>query len=120
MTITKHLKYTIDKAGVYDFAEVMPAFKNGDADIEDYINSHIDYPQPALDESKEGKVNVTFVVDENGKVTNARSTGAKLGSGLDEEAVHVVSGMPQWTPGMIKGKPVKVSMSLPIIFKIEE
>lgn len=120
MATTKHFKYTIDKAGVYDFSEIMPAFKSGDADIEDYINSHIEYPQPALDDSKEGKVNVAFIVDENGKVTNARSMGAKLGSGLDEEATRVVSNMPQWTPGKIKGKPVKVSMSLPIIFKIEE
>ena len=117
---TKHLKYTKDKEGVYDFSEVMPAFKSGSSDIEDYINSHIEYPQPALDDNKEGRVNVNFVVDENGKITNAGTAGAKLGNGLDEEAVRVVSGMPGWTPGTVKGKPVKVRMSLPIVFKIEQ
>ena len=117
---TKHLKYTKDKAGVYDFSEVMPAFKSGSSDIEDYINDHIEYPQPALDDNKEGKVNVNFVVDENGKITNTSTGGAKLGDGLDEEAVRVVSGMPGWTPGTVKGRPVKVRMSLPIIFKIEQ
>jgi hypothetical protein len=61
---TKHLKYTKDKEGVYDFSEVMPAFKSGSSDIEDYINNHIEYPQPALDDNKEGRVNVNFVVDE--------------------------------------------------------
>jgi len=115
-----HSKYTKDKAGVYDFSEVMPAFRNGSSDIEDYINDRIEYPQPAIDDSKEGKVVVDFVVDENGKITNAHTAGAKLGDGLDEEAVRVVSGMPAWTPGTIKGKPVKVSMSLPIVFKIEQ
>ncbi|MEO6453741.1 MAG: energy transducer TonB [Ginsengibacter sp.] len=120
MAATKHLKFTMDKAGVYDFSEVMPAFKSGSSDIEDYINDHIEYPQPAIDDSKEGKVIVNFVVDENGKITNAHTTGGKLGEGLDEEAVRVVSGMPAWTPGKVKGKPVKVSMSLPISFKIEE
>ena len=117
---TKHLKYTKDKEGVYDFSEVMPAFKSGSSDIEDYINNHIEYPQPALDDNKEGKVNVNFVVDENGKIANADAAGAKLGDGLDEEAVRVVSGMPGWTPGTVKGKPVKVRMSLPIVFKIEQ
>ena len=117
---TKPLKYTTDKAGVYDFSEVMPAFKSGSSDIEDYINAHIEYPQPALDDNKEGKVNVNFVVDENGKITNAGTAGAKLGDGLDEEAVRVVSGISGWTPGTVKGKPVKVRMSLPIIFKIEQ
>jgi len=120
MATTKHLKYTMDKAGVYDFSEVMPAFKSGSSDIEDYINNHIEYPQPAIDNNKEGKVTVNFVVDENGKITNARTAGGKLGDGLDEEAVHVVSNMPAWTPGTVKGKPVKVSMSLPIVFKIEQ
>ena len=117
---TKHLKYTTDKAGVYDFSEVMPVFKSGSSDIEDYINNHIEYPQAAIDDSKEGKITVSFVVDENGKITNAHTAGGKLGDGLDEEAVRVVSGMPQWKPGTLKGKPVKVSMSLPIVFKIEQ
>ena len=117
---TKHLKYTKDKEGVYDFSEVMPAFKSGSSDIEDYINNHIEYPQPALDDNKEGRVNVNFVIDENGKITNAGTAGAKLGDGLDEEAVRVVSSMPGWTPGTVKGKPVKVRMSLPIVFKIEQ
>ena len=113
-------KYTRDNSGVYDYSEVMPSFKGGSSAIENYINDHIVFPDAAANDSKEGKVNVKFTVDEHGKVTDAHAVGAKLGDGLDEEAVHVVSSMPKWTPGAIKGKPVKVSMTLPIVFKAGE
>lgn len=113
-------KYTKDNAGVYDYAEVAPSFKGGSSAIENYVNNHINFPDAATNDSKEGKVNVQFTVDENGKVMNAHTVGAKLGDGLDEEAVNVVSSMPKWTPGTIKGKPVKVSLTLPIIFKAAE
>ena len=113
-------KYTKDHWNVYDYSEVMPSFKGGSSAIENYINDHLVFPEAAVNDSKEGKVNVKFTVDENGKVMNAHAVGAKLGDGLDEEAVHAVSSMPKWTPGTIKGKPVKVSMTLPIVFKAGE
>jgi TonB family protein len=113
-------KYTKDHWNVYDYSEVMPSFKGGSSAIENYINDHLVFPEAAVNDSKEGKVNVKFTVDENGKVMNAHAVGAKLGDGLDEEAVHAVSSMPKWIPGTIKGKPVKVSMTLPIVFKAGE
>lgn len=117
---SKHDTYTADKAGVYSFSQVMPAYDGGSSAIEDYINNHINYPQPALDDAKEGKVNVKFIINEDGVVKNAHSVSPKLGDGLDEEAVRVVSSMPKWKPGTVMGRPVKVSMTLPIIFKSEE
>ncbi len=113
-------KYTKDKSGVYDNAEVMPSFKGGSSAIGDYVTSNLNVPQNAADDSKVGTVKVMFTVDETGKVLNAHSMGTKLGDGLDEEVVRVVSSMPKWTPGTIHGKPVKVSLELPIVFKAEE
>jgi periplasmic protein TonB len=109
-----------DKDGVYEMTEVRPAFPGGQAALEDYINNHIEYQQPAIDNNTEGTVDVQFVVDENGNVSNAKVIGKELGSGLDEEAVRVVSGMPKWTPGKVKGKDVKTRMVLPITYKIEQ
>ena len=37
---------------------------------------------------------------------------------MDAEALRVVSGMPAWKPGMQRGKPVRVSFTLPVIFKL--
>jgi len=117
---SKDHKIAKDKSGVYEYAEVMPSFPGGTNAIENYVTNNIEYPQTALDDSKEGRVLVAFTVDENGKIADAHSVSAKVGDGLDEEAVRVVSRMPNWTPGTVKGKPVKARMTLPITFQIQE
>jgi protein TonB len=119
-TPPKTHKIVMDKSGVYEYAEVMPSYPGGTTAIENYVTNRINYPQLALDDGKEGRVLIAFTVDENRKVTDAHSVSKKLGDGLDEEAVRVVSGMPGWAPGTVKGKPVNARMTLPITFQIEE
>ena len=109
-----------DATGVYDATEVRPMYPGGQTALSDYIANHIDYPQMAIDDNKQGTVNVQFVVDENGKVQNAKVVGSKLGDGLDEEAERVVSTMPKWNAGTVKGKPVKTRVTVPITYQIED
>jgi len=109
-----------DANGVYDATEVRPMYPGGQTALSDYITNHIDYPQMAIDDNKGGTVNVQFVVDENGKVQNAKVVGSKLGDGLDEEAERVISTMPKWNAGMVKGKPVKTRITVPITYEIQE
>jgi protein TonB len=116
----KNAKIQADKSGVYEMSEVRPAYPGGQSELENYITNNIEYPQTAVDNSREGTVNVQFTVDENGNVSNAKVLGNKLGDGLDEEAVRVISKMPKWTAGSVKGKNVKTRLTLPITFKIEE
>jgi periplasmic protein TonB len=109
-----------DKEGVYSQAEVMPQFPGGKDALSSYVNDHLEYSQTALDQSTTGTVKVSFVVDENGKVMNAHLIGnSKIGNGLDEEALRVVSKMPTWKPGKVKGKNVKTRLELPINFQLE-
>jgi protein TonB len=109
-----------DAKGIYDATEVRPVYPGGHVALSDYIANHIDYPQMAIDDNKQGTVNVQFVVDENGKVQDAKVIGRKLGDGLDEEAERVISSMPKWSAGMVKGKPVKARVTVPITYQIEE
>lgn len=120
MTERKSSTMKPDKDGVYEMTDVRPAFPGGQAALEDYINNNIEYQQPAIDDNTEGTVDVQFVVDENGRVSNAKVIGKELGSGLDDEAVRVISNMPKWTPGKVKGKDVKTRVVLPITYKIEQ
>ena len=117
---TKETNMKPDKEGVYNVADVMPAYPGGQNALEDYMNNNVEYPQNAIDNNSEGTVNVQFVVDENGNVTNAKVAGKKLGNGLDEEAVKEVSNMPKWAPGKVKGKNVKTRIVLPVTYKLEE
>ena len=108
-----------DKMGYYTATEVLPAYNGGQNALENYITNNIEYPQQAIDNSTEGTVSVQFLVDDKGNVSNVTTIGNKLGYGLEEEAIRVVSKMPQWTPGQVKGKNVKTWRTLPITYKLE-
>ncbi len=41
-----------------------------------------------------------------------------IGSGCDEEALRVISSMPDWNPGRQNGKEVRVQLNMPISFKL--
>jgi len=114
------VKMEKDKMGYYNRTEVLPAYNGGQSAMENYIMNNIEYPQDAVDNNVEGIVNVQFGVDENGNVSNVSTVGNKIGYGLEEEAIRVVSKMPKWTPGQVKGKNVKTWRTLPINYRLED
>ncbi len=94
------------------WVDQMPAFY-GDMGV--YLGAHLRYPEAAREAGIEGQVTIEFVVNEDGAVSNARVVRG-IGGGCDEEALHIVSGMPKWKPGKQNGIPVKVIFVLPIKF----
>lgn len=67
-----------------------------------------------------GRVFVTFIVEEDGSLTNGEIL-RDLCPGccaFGEEALRVVSLMPKWKPGRVNGKPVRVRFNLPINFTL--
>ena len=120
MNAEANAKVEKDKAGYYVNSEVMPAYNGGQAALENYITNNIEYPQQAIDNNAEGTVSVHFLVDEKGNISNVTTIGNKIGYGLEDEAIRVVSKMPQWTPGKVKGKNVKTWRTLPITYKFED
>ena len=109
----------MDKAGIYNRTEIKPSYPGGQDALAKFIQTNIVYPQVALENGVEAEVNIVFAVDEKGKVYTPFIKGAIQGYGLDEAALTVVSKMPTWNPGKIKGKNVKSYYTLPINFKIE-
>lgn len=115
----KETKVKKDKDGVYTKPEVMPSYPGNNDALSNYINTNLKYPEQAIDNNVEGTVQVQFVVDRDGKVSDVKTIGNKLGYGLDEEAVTVVSNLPKWTPGKVNGKNVKTRLTIPITYKLE-
>jgi protein TonB len=97
------------------WATDMPKFQG---DINEYLASHIAYPEMAKASNVQGKVVIEFVVNENGSISNLRLVKG-IGSGCDEEAMNVIRNMPQWIPGKQNGTPVKIYLMLPITFKLD-
>jgi len=110
-----------DAQGYYNSVETLPTYPGGQAALDQFINDNVVYPADAIQNNKEGTVIVSFGIDENGKVTNAKITSSPaIGDGLEDEALKVINKMPAWTPGMVKGKKVKSKYSLPIRFQLSE
>ncbi len=113
------VKVEKDKDGVYTKAEVMPVYPGNDQGLSDYIAGNIVYPDQAIENNIEGTVNVEFVVDDKGTISDVKTIGNKLGYGLEEEAVNVINKLPKWAPGKVKGKNVKTRLTIPITYKLE-
>lgn len=66
-----------------------PVFPGGQAGINTVIKNNLKYPKKALEEKKEGVVQLRYEIDYKGKVT-ASKVISSLGYGCDEEAQRVV------------------------------
>lgn len=94
--------------------EILPEFQG---DLQQFFAKTTHYPPRAVDEGVEGQVFVVFIVDEKGKV-NKPEILKGIRKDCDDEALRVVKTMPDWTPGQMGGKPVKVRMRIPVKFKL--
>ncbi|GAB4298322.1 MAG: energy transducer TonB [Ignavibacteriaceae bacterium] len=81
------------------------------------IQSKIVYPEIAKRAGVEGKVHVLAFVDETGTVTDAKILKG-IGAGCDEAALDAVK-KTKFKPGKQRGKPVKVQVSIPVVFKLQ-
>ena len=98
-----------------DFPEENPEFQGN---LEAFLAKSTRYPMDALSEGVEGQVFVCFIVDEKGKVTKPEVLKG-IGFGCDEEALRVIRNLPDWKPGKMNGRPVKVRMRVPFRFKLK-
>ena len=103
---------------VFDVVEVMPVYPGGMEGLIKYLSENISYPKDAKEQKISGRVLITFVIEKDGSVTEVTTVKSVFPS-LDEEAVRVVKGMPNWKPGMQKGKAVRVKYTLPISFSLD-
>ena len=94
------------------FAEVMPLPVGG---IES-IYKKITYPEAAKKAGVEGKVYLLVYINENGDVDDVKVIKGLYG-GCDEAAVEAVKNS-KFTPAEDKGIPIKVKLTLQIIFKL--
>ena len=106
-----------DKNGVYQLVEEMPEFPGGMDAMMKYLSENIKYPEDAIEKNQAGRVFVSFVVGTDGSINEATILRGVCES-IDKEALRVVNAMPKWTPGKVKGEPVKVEYNLPIVFKL--
>lgn len=106
----------VEEEEIFYFVEEMPTFRGGSVDnFHKYVAENLRYPEAASEAGLQGRVQLSFVVETDGsvgKVTILRGVDPLL----DREAVRVVQGSPKWSPGKQRGKPVRVSYAIPVVF----
>ena len=110
-----------DVVSYYD-CDQRPMFLNS-AEIslfmEKWVYANLKYPASAVRDGIQGRVMVDFIVDKEGKVTDARVTRS-VDPELDEEALRVVSASPKWKPGKMGGRKVRTSVTIPVEFRLKK
>ncbi|MBU1095383.1 MAG: energy transducer TonB [Ignavibacteriae bacterium HGW-Ignavibacteriae-2] len=81
------------------------------------IQKKIVYPEIAKRAGVQGRVFVKAFVDENGNVNKVELIKG-IGAGCDEAAMAAVQ-QTKFKPGKQRGKPVKVQVTVPVLFKLQ-
>lgn len=100
---------------VYTEVDVDPSFKGGQNALMQFLTSNLRYPDQARADSVQGTVFITFIVEPNGEISDARVLRG-VHQTLDEEALRVINKMPPWQPGSNNNQNVRVQFNLPIRF----
>lgn len=117
LIFTSFEKKEEEKEEVFLFPQVMPEFPGGEVALLKYLSSSVKYPVIAQENGIQGKVYVSFIIDENGQICDAKVLRG-VDISLNDEALRVVCKMPKWKPGKQAGKAVKVRYNVPINFQL--
>lgn len=110
------------KREVLEKAEKMPSFPGGDQKMMNYLASTLKYPADAAANKWSGTVFISFVVNEDGKISDIlplKEVDGDYEHSLTKEAIRVILSMPAWKPGTEKGKAVAVKYTLPVKFELK-
>lgn len=102
---------------IYETADKSPEFLKGDDAYPQFILDNIEYPNVAKTQNIEGTVQLTFIVEKNGFVSNIKAVKAVNG-GCTEEAIRIIN-LLKWKPAEKNGKYVRYKMTLPITFSLK-
>lgn len=95
------------------YIPVMPTIIGG----QEAFYSKINYPKIAQDLGIEGRVDVEFIIDKRGNVTNPKILRS-VHSELDKEVLRVIQ-LVKFSPGVQNGALVRVRMAQPVYFKLK-
>lgn len=94
-------------------------FPGGYAGLSAYISENLVYPEEAKSQGIEGEVNVAFNIDTLGVVQDVQVIES-VHYYLDKEAMRLVFEMPQWSPAIKRGVPIRTKFILPLTFRLPD
>ena len=92
--------------------------KEGMANFLNYVTQRVSYPDYLRQQGISGKVLVSFIIDEEGNISEVEIIES-LHPRLDNQIKDIVKKAPTWLPAYQHGSPVKSRRILPINFRIQ-
>lgn len=108
---------TQDEDIIYTIEEKIPTFPGGVTELMKYITEKFKYSKKAQDKGIHGRVIVSFIIDCEGSISDAKIVRG-IDPDCDKEALRLINGMPRWIPAQLNGENIGVRLTLPIIFKL--
>ena len=112
----------IEQVPLFPGCENVPKAKQFDCfqeQMDKHIKKNFSYPERAVEDQIQGRVNVEYLIGTDGKVTILRVKGPKGSELLEKEARRIIEKLPKLQPGKQRNKPVKVRHVVPINFKLQ-
>ena len=100
---------------VYTFVEQMPKLPGGGgmATVFTEFHKRLRFPKQAIEEGY-GRAMIYFEVDPTGTVQHTRLLHSSGSASLDKALLTAAKTLPRFTPGRQHGRPVTVSLTLPV------
>jgi len=102
---------------IYTTTDVPAVFPGGDLARIQYLFENLRYPEVAKEQGSQGTVLVSFVVEIDGSITNAKILRG-VSPEIDEEVIRLVNNMPRWAPARNEGRMVRTIFRMPVRFAL--
>ena len=99
--------------------EQRASFPGGMQKMWEFVRNNLKYPAVSRNNGSQGRVILRFKVLEDGRIDNITIIKSLGDSFLDDEAIRVVSLMPNWIPARQNGMNVFSLFTLPINFTLQ-
>lgn len=99
--------------------EKVANFPGGQEALMNYLIENVVYPKQAIDSLLEDRVYISFCVRVTGQLTDIKIVKGKH-KVLNDEALRVISSMPNWEPAKSRGKNVCFAYTIPINFELDK
>ena len=102
---------------IFVVVENQPEFPGGQEAMMKFLADSIRYPRESMEKGVQGRVICNFVVMKDGSVSDVQVVRG-VDPLIDAEAIRVLKLMPDWKPGIQRGKAVNVRYTLPVVFRL--
>jgi hypothetical protein len=117
--LKKHLNIDIKEMLTEEISinpEIPAVFPGGKNNFLEYFYKNLKLP--AINSEIKSNGVYQFIIDENGNARDVKVMRS-LGKPYDDEVISVLNSMPKWTPGEMKGRPIKQKITLPLRLHLE-